>query len=459
MPSISFWTQDARRALIPLAAACAILVGCATPQQSTRRGNAPDMLAHAAAPATHRDIAEDMIAGLEAGDYARVASHLDPERGTMSAEEFEALWGGVLEQLGALRSWEHVEEAQAGSLVSHRIRLRFEQAPIDALVGVDPQTLKVQGLFFRPVADGTRAAPYVDPQAFSSREVEVGDGALALSGTLTVPKGEGPFPGVVLLHGSGPQDRDSAVGPNRPFRDLAEGLASRGVVVLRFDKRTFQHPQHMPAEVTLENEVIQDGALALERLGAQPEVDAARTFVLGHSLGALVAPAVVKRGGPAAGVILLAPPGRAPWHLVVDQLRHLGMPAEQLEATQVQAKRLADGSMLDDETFLGAPASYWRDWANHDGIKNARALGVPLLILRGARDYQVTGADIAAWREGLQGRVGVTIETLPSLNHLFIAGEGPPTASEYATPGHVHPSVLQHILDFMGVESGEDAEG
>src|SRR5690606_287074 len=127
-----------------------------------------------------------------------------------------------------------------------------------------------------------------------------------------------------------------------------------------------QHPQQMPPEVTLENEVILDGALALETLGAQPEVDDARRFVLGHSLGALVAPEVAKRGGPVAGVVLLAPPGRAPWDLVVDQLRHLGLPAEQLEGVKTQAKQLADGTMPADETFLGAPASYWRDWAAHD---------------------------------------------------------------------------------------------
>lgn len=461
MSPISMWTHAARSALLPFAAAaaCIALAGCATTQQASKAGTEPPATAEAAGPTTHRAVAEDVIAGLQSGDYARVSAHLDPDVGTMSADEFQALWEGMVEQLGALESWEHQEEGETGEFVMHRIRLRFERAPVDAMIGVDPESLKVQGLFFRPVSDETPAAPYVDPQAFTSREVQVGEGELALSGTLTVPNGEGPFPGVILLHGSGPLDRDSTVGANRPFRDLAEGLSSQGVVVLRFDKRTYEHPQHVPADVTLETEVIADGALALEVLGAQPEVDDARRFVLGHSLGALVAPAVAKRGGPVAGVILLAPPGRAPWDLVTDQLRHLGLPQEQLEAVQAQVKQLKDGSMKDEETFLGAPASYWRDWAKHNGIKNARELGVPLLILRGERDYQVTEADIAAWQKGLKGRVGVTIETLPTLNHLFIAGEGPPNASEYATPGHVHPSVLQHILGFMGVEAGGDTDG
>src|SRR5690606_30303610 len=280
MSSISIRKQ-ARGVLFPFVA-CIALAGCVTTQQQTQKaGTEPPAAEEAPRPSTPRAVAEDVIAALKEGDYARAAGHLDPEVGTMTADDFRSMWEGMVEQLGALNASEHMEEGETGELATHRIRLRFERAPVDAMIGVEPESLKVHGLFFRPVSDETPAAPYVDAQAFTSRDVQVGEGELALSGTLTVPKGEGPFPGVILLHGSGPLDRDSTVGANRPFRDLAEGLSSQGVVVLRFDKRTFQHPEHMPAEVTLENEVITDGALALEVLRAQPEVDDARSFVLG----------------------------------------------------------------------------------------------------------------------------------------------------------------------------------
>lgn len=452
--SSALFRARACRALLPLTA-CVLMAGCATTQQT----QAPTVEAPVEAPApeatTTREVADDVVAALESRDFERVAGRLDPEVAAMTANDFQEVWDSLVEQLGELQSWNHLGEEESEGRTAHLYRLTFEQLEVDALVGIAQETLMVQGLFFRPVAAEGVSAPYVDPTAFSSREVEVGEGELALSGTLTVPNGEGPFPGVILLHGSGPLDRDSNVGANRPFRDIAEGLSSRGVAVLRFDKRTFQHPDRMPPEVTLENEVILDGVEALKVLAAQPEVDNARRFVLGHSLGALVAPEVAKRDGQTAGVAILAPPGRKPWELVLGQLQYLQLPPEQLQAVETEAKRLADGSMPDEEAFLGAPASYWRDWANHDGIRTARGLRVPLLILRGERDYQVTAEDTAAWQRGLRGRARVEIETVPALNHLFIAGEGPSTPAEYGEPGHVDLGVIERLTRFMGAGSND----
>ena len=99
---------------------------------------------------------------------------------------------------------------------------------------------KVSGLWFVPEsASAAYVTPaYVDVTSFTETEVTVGSGQWALPGTLTIPRGAGPFPGVVLVHGSGPNDRDETIGPNKPFRDLAQGLASKGIAVLRYEKRT-----------------------------------------------------------------------------------------------------------------------------------------------------------------------------------------------------------------------------
>src|SRR6185369_2655738 len=118
------------------------------------------------------------------------------------------------------------------------VTCEFERASIDAKV-VFSQSGQISGLFFAPAANGTPApspsagnlADYVNPSAFTEQDVTVGSGEWALPGTLSMPVGDGPFPAVVLVHGSGPNDRDETIGANKPFRDLAGGLASQGIAV------------------------------------------------------------------------------------------------------------------------------------------------------------------------------------------------------------------------------------
>lgn len=271
-------------------------------------------------------------------------------------------------------------------------------------------------------------------------EVSIG----GLKGTLTVPHGPGPFPGVVLVHGSGPNDRDATIAANKPFRDLAEGLGSRGVAVLRYDKRTFQYRHQAGQAISIDEEVVLDAIVAVTLLKARPEIDPDRVFVLGHSLGALLAPEIAVRSAPVAGAILLAPPGRAPWDSVLAQMRYLEVPADKLAEVEKGVELLAAGQPL-----LGAPAAYWQDWAARDGVAMARKLQRPILILRGERDYQVTDEDLATWRNGLAGVANVELLTIPGLNHLFIHGTGKPGPAEYATPGHVDEGVLVKIASFV----------
>src|SRR5206468_6047038 len=135
--------------------------------------------------------------------------------------------------------------------------------------------------------------PYAKPDSFVEESVTVGkDGEWPLPGTLTVPKGDGPFPAVILVHGSGPHDRDESIGPNKPFRDLAGGLASRGVAVLRYEKRTREHGAKMmaAAPITVKEEVLDDALAAVKLLRREKGVDAGRVYILGHSLATTKAP-------------------------------------------------------------------------------------------------------------------------------------------------------------------------
>jgi dienelactone hydrolase len=295
--------------------------------------------------------------------------------------------------------------------------------------------------------------PYSKPDSFTEREVTVGDAEWKLPGTLTVPTGAGPFPAVVLVHGSGPNDRDETVGGTKVFKDLAEGLASRGMVVLRYEKRTRLYGSRVSAikHFTVAEETVDDAAKGAALLRTQKEVDPNKVFVLGHSLGGYVAPRIADEDGKLAGLIVMAGNVRPVEDLVIEQMQWIGSQQsaiDQATAIQAKVKKLEPGDD-DSPAIMGAPPAYWLDLKGYNPAEKAKSLGRPMLILQGERDYQVTMKDFALWKTALAGAKGVTTKSYPALNHLFVAGEGKSMPAEYAKPGHVAPEVIDDIAAFV----------
>ncbi|MGC4088139.1 MAG: alpha/beta fold hydrolase [Polyangiaceae bacterium] len=397
------------------------------------------------------DVAADaLFDALKRGDFRAAESSFDERLRTgLPEEKLREVWGGIRSQLGALQAWDVTERAQRNGNDVRTARLSFERGEVEALVASHSDSGEVASLFFKPLSAPKPAAPYVDPTAFHAEEVSVGSEPFVLSATLTVPAGAGPFPGVVLVHGSGPSDRNEAVGGNQPFRNLAEGLSSRGVAVLRYDKRTFRYREQIAdGDISIDNEVIIDAIAAVQELKRHSEVDKARVFVIGHSLGAQLAPEIALRSAPIAGVVLLAPPGRPPLDALAAQLRFLGAAPEKIAEIE-EASALLKAGKLGERKLLGVPGSYWADWASRDGVAMAQKLRKPSLVLRGDRDYQVIDDDIEAWRRGLRGQKGVEFVTLEGDNHLFIRGTGKPNPAEYQTPGFVDERVIDLVAQFV----------
>jgi dienelactone hydrolase len=362
-------------------------------------------------------------------------------------------------QIKALGNAENIGDpkVQPGSIVSVvTFPIHFAGGNFDVIISVD-NTGKLAGLRVvpgqGPAATQTAWSPasYVDASAFHNRDVTIGTDPWKLPGTLSVPNGAGPFPAVVLVHGSGPNDRDETVGANKPFRDIADGLASRGIAVLRYDKRTKVYPQQMMAlkDLTVEQETIADALVALAFLREQHEIDAQRVFLLGHSLGAYLAPRIAERDPQLAGVIMMAGTTRPIEDVMVEQYQYLGAPADQISGVKQAAAEIHALQNAAGPPLLNAPRSYWLDLNKYDPKTEVQKLHCRILVLQGGRDYQVTQVDYSEWENALKGRSNVTFHLYPSLNHLFIAGEGKSLPAEYEKPGHVSADVITDLASWM----------
>ncbi len=312
--------------------------------------------------------------------------------------------------------------------------------------------------------DAWRPPAYDHPGSFTSRAVTVGTGALAVHGMLTTPHGPGPFPAVVLVPGSGPEDANETVGAEEPFRDLADGLSSQGIVVLRYDKPTLDHPEAFidDQSVTSGQTDVTPALAAIVQLRHTPGVDPTDIVIVGHSLGANLAPRIAAMASPVAGLVLLAAPAGPLQDYLVPQTRYLDslkgpLTAPERAGLATLAHQVATADSLGlslatpaRELPLGQPASYWLYQRAYNGPRTAASLpSMPMLVAHGGRDYQVPPSDLGTWRKALAGRPAATFALFPALDHLLVTGSGPSTPAAYQLPGHVAAIVVERIAAFV----------
>jgi uncharacterized protein len=406
--------------------------------------------------------ARQFIGFLTKADFASAAAMLDSDTAAaLPVAKLQQVWQAIGQQVGAFKEAVPVRAEPSGKGFTVLAECRFEKMALDMRFTLDDAGL-VGELKFSQHVDYT-PPDYVKMGSFQEEEVVVGSGQWAVHGTLTRPGGDGPFAAVVLVQGSGPADRDSTLGPNKIFRDIAWGVASRGVAVLRYNKRSNEHGTEFAKlrNPTVNLESVDDAVAAVALLRTARAIDAKRIFVLGHSLGGTVIPRIGKANAGIAGLIVLA----GTTHSLGDELLrqtefnltlHGPMNESQkktFEDLRRQVARATDPNLTADapasEMPLGVPASYWLDLRGYHPEQVARGLQQPILILQGERDYQVTMEDLDAWRKGLAGRTNVEFRSYPKLNHMFIAGEGVSSDEEYLRPGHVQAQVIEDIASWI----------
>ena len=320
-----------------------------------------------------------------------------------------------------------------------------------------------------------------EPYPYEATDVgfESAAAGVTLAGTLTIPPGSGPHPAVVLVSGSGPQDRDETVFGHRPFLVLADHLTRRGIAVLRYDDRGVgESTGDISTAVT--PDFADDAEGAVRYLRTLPAIDEQKIGIIGHSEGAIVAPIVANRSDDVAFVILLAGTGVDGRKLLVMQLiainRAMGVSEEvtqERSALQVQllgllstvqddstaaeqAREILAGAGVTGQAVDGQVAALLNPWMRYflvyDPLPELRELQVPVLSIWGAKDMQVPPEGNRepvdqALRDS--GNPDVTSTVLPDLNHLLQTAENGSPAEYVTIEETMSPVALDAISEWI----------
>jgi dienelactone hydrolase len=398
------------------------------------------------------DIEQEARAVAEAlarGDGERATRAFDATmRAKLPSAKAVADWDGFVAGAGPLQGVTSLKLEPHGRISLVIANCHMRSRDVLARVAFDPDG-DVAGLFFQPAYE---PPAYADASAVEERDVLVGS-APALPGTLTLPKGARAVPGVVLVHGSGPNERDEELGATLVFRDLALGLAARGIAVLRYDKRTRVDAQG----VVTEKEEVVDGALAaIDVLRRQPEVDPVRVVVAGHSQGGSVAPRIALADGRLAGIAVLAGATRTLQDAMVAQATYLSsldpgnaQLRQAIDAAIAFKKAVEDPALKPDSEVPGgggARGAYFLAMRGYHPEEIAAKLLCAVLAVQGGRDYQVTLADdFPRWQRALAGNPRATLKVYPALDHRLVAGEGRSSPAQYMEPGHVDAQLVSDL--------------
>ena len=291
-----------------------------------------------------------------------------------------------------------------------------------------------------------------------------------LNGLLTLPSNAAtPVPAVVFVHGSGSSNMDEKVGKLTPFKDLAVGLANHGIASIRYDKRSFAHGLKMVRNkntvITVKEETIDDAILAAELLRKDPRIDPNRIFILGHSMGAMLAPRIDAEGGNFKGLILMAGSPRKLEDIMIEQLE------EHVQSGKgfmrwIAKKQLSkivpmfDGlyQRSNDETKKikignGVTLYYFKEMGEHDSSGYLASLEKPIFIMQGKNDAQVkVEKDFSAYQMLLKNKTNVTFRLYENLNHAFVPSvyrDISKIMKEYNIEQHIGEEVISDIANWI----------
>ncbi|WPC44509.1 alpha/beta fold hydrolase [Clostridium sp. JS66] len=352
------------------------------------------------------------------------------------------------------------EEAPLGNVITLTYKVEGISSTVDVKIKYDNDG-QIYDLVFEntPVDSKYKLPSYANTDNFTEKNVTIGDGKYKLPGVLSMPKGKGPFPAVVLVHGSGANDKDETYGDTKVFRDISAGLASKGIAVLRYDKRSKYYGvlSSVDTKIDLNGETVNDAVDAVNLLKKTEGIDSNKVFVLGHSQGAMLTSTIIKDCGDngAAGGIMMAGPVDF-LDTLLEQSKYLntigGMNENQLKGVESLYSTIKNkdfpGNLPENTPIFGAYPYYWLSVKNSTQVNDAVSIKQPILILQGKMDYQVDVSNLDKWKNILKNKQNVNYKSYDKLNHFFIETNSK-SMEGYGKAANVPDYVVNDIINWV----------
>lgn len=398
--------------------------------------------------------AEEMVNG----DFKNVTSiFTESVKETVSEEYLKDVWNKTVDPLGSYIDIFSQEVVEGDSFITTKTVLSFEKNGLLLTISFDKDQ-KIQGIWFSYQTIEEEQLS----ESINEIDIQIGENELLLDGKLTVPRGVSNPPVVILVQGSGQSDLDETIGAvsNKPFRDIAWGLAEKGIASIRYNKRFYEYADKASVNSTIYDEVLDDVSSAIAYATRDERVDGSKIYIVGHSLGGMLAPKIAFDNKEVVGIVSLAGSPRNLEDIIYDQVNN-ALAAQsnlteeektyalsQYEEAVKSIKKLGNDNL--QEAILGASGYYWKSLNEIETKKIVKELTIPMLFLQGSEDFQVfADIDFEEWKTLLEGKENVSFVLYDNLNHLFMPSNGLKDISEYDVEGNVDGKVIEDIAEWI----------
>lgn len=407
-------------------------------------------------------------------EFSKIAKLFDTANGRKPINPFilDYLWRDFEEKFGKFKGSITKKEYKKNESEYFIEELQFDSAYVQLKIGFNTKNgmvssyllTKTQTKEDRALERKYKIPSYAKKKNIEIREAKFGEAPFVMDGELTLPQGlkkNEKVPAVILVHGSGPGDRNEQAGPLQCFKDIAYGLSTNGIAILRYDKRTLIYSDECSKDKKFDvnKETVDDALAGAVYLRTQKNIDPTKIYILGHSLGGMMLPRMGERDKELAGLIFMAAPAKSLADKIIEQMDYLSKlqpeSKKDYDRTKEDFMRLKtkwyDSTTSAQYLPFKSPPSYWMDLDTYNQTQVVQKVKHPMLFLQGARDYQVTVEDYELWKEALKNNKNVTFKLFPQLNHQMTAGEGSElsTPDEYKIPANVDVEVINTIVNWL----------
>lgn len=381
-----------------------------------------------------------------------VSTFTDQVKLQTTEEDLKQAWDIIATGLGSYKGIRDITEKAAGAKTVVVVILDYDYTGVKITFSYNADK-KLDGLWlnFAPFEPAITSNKY-----FEETEITFGSKKNPIKGILTLPKKVKKPPVAILVPGSGYHDADESIGSNKPFRDLAYGLAKKGIAVIRYNESTSGNSK---SEFTIQDDSLNDVYQAIKYAKKLKSVDKKRIYIIGHSLGGMMAPKIAADNKEVAGIVCLAGSPRKLEDIIFDQNK-MALEADKtispallnLYLSQVRAivNKVKNINKSSPDIILGYPESYWYSLNKIDIPAIAKKLDIPIFIAQGSADFQVyADVDFVEWQDLLKGKDNVTFRLYDNLNHLFMKTNGRTDTTEYNIKGTVDKKVIEDIAEWI----------